>query len=93
MQFEDIKTPDLVEVQFKSRYKKDEFGGNAYTYIADVPLQVGDIVKAPTKFGESEARVCRVDVPVTDLHCRVGELRHITEPGTPGGNLFHGFFD
>lgn len=93
MQIEDIKMPDLVAVQFKSRYKKDEYGGNEYTYIADVPLQVGDIVNVPTKFGTSDARVCRIDIPITELHCRVGELRHITEPGTPGGDLFHGFFD
>ena len=93
MQVENMETPNLVSVQFKSRHKKDEYGGCEYTYIADVPLQVGDIVNVPTKFGTSDARVCRIDVPVTELHCRVGELRHITEPGTPGGNLFHGFFD
>ena len=93
MQLENFETPDLVAVQFKSRYKKDEYGGCEYTYIADVPLQVGDIVRVPTKFGESEARVCRIDVPLSEMQCRVGELRHITEPGTPGGDLFHGFFD
>lgn len=81
---------NLVQVQFKSRYKPNTFTGTAYTYIADVPVDVGDIVKVPTKFGEGEARVCRVNVPVTELPCRVGELKHITEAATPGGGLFGG---
>lgn len=80
---------DIVQVQFRSRYKPYDFGGNAYTYISDVPLAVGDIVKVPTKFGDSEGRVCRVGVPIGDIQCRVGELRHITEAPTIGA-LFAG---
>lgn len=79
----------LVAVQFRSRYKKDTFSGGEYTYIADVPLDVGDLVKVPTKFGESEARVTRVDVPISELKCKVGELKHITEAPTIGA-LFAG---
>lgn len=82
---------NIVQVQFKSRYR-DEFCGNAYTYIADVPLLVGDIVKVPTKFGDSEARVCRIDVPESEIPAWCGELRHITEPASPSGTIFDDFF-
>ena len=82
--------PQLVQVQFESRYRPGTYTGTSYSYIADHPLEVGDIVKVPTKFGESTARVCRVDVPITEIQCRVGELRHITEPAT-AGDLFAGF--
>lgn len=83
----------LVQVQFKSRYG-DGYGGQHYTYVADVPLSVGDVVTVPTQRGESEARVSRVDVPESELpkFLKVDQLRHITEAGTPGG-LFGGFFD
>lgn len=81
---------NLVEIQFESRYKPGTFTGNAYTYIADVPLVVGDIVNVPTKYGDRTARVCRVDVPIGDIQCRVGELRHITEAPAIGGTLFAG---
>lgn len=81
--------PDIVCVQFKSRYR-DEYGGPAYTYRADVPLYVGDIVKVPTKYGDSEARVSRVGVPESELTFH-GELRHITEPATVSGGLFDEF--
>ena len=66
----------LVQVQFKSRYN-DSFGGRAYTYVADVPLQEGDIVTVPTASGESEARVCRINVPESECGFPVDKLRHI----------------
>lgn len=83
--FDNMPPVQIVAVQFRSRYNKDTFFGTEYTYIADVPLAVGDIVKVPTKFGESEARVSRVNVPLTEIKCRVGALRHITEAPIIGG--------
>ena len=80
---------DIVHVQFKSRYR-EEYSGPAYTYRADVPLCVGGIVKVPTKFGDSEARVSRVGVPESELTFH-GELRHITEPPAVSGGLFDDF--
>lgn len=80
---------NLVYVQFESRYKPGTYTGGTYSYIADIPLEVGDTVKVPTKFGETTAKVVRVNVPVTEIGCRVGELRHITEPAT-AGDLFSG---
>lgn len=82
----------LVQVQFRDR-KCGEFTGREFSYIADVPLQKGDVVNVPTKYGDRDACVSRVGVPISELQCRVGELRHITEAATPGGDLFKGFFD
>lgn len=86
------KIPDICNVQFEDRRNPGYFSGGCYSYINDHPLEVGDIVKVPTKYGESMAKVCRVNVPVTEIGCRVGELRHITEPAT-SGDIFAGFFD
>lgn len=83
--------PNIVQVQFEDKRTPGYFSGGLYSYIGDHPLQVGDIVKVPTKFGESRAKVCRVNVPVTEIHCRVGELKHITEPAT-AGDLFIDLF-
>ena len=80
----------IVQVQFKNRLS-GTYSGNFYTYRADMPVQEGDIVKVPTKFGESEAKVCRVDVPESEIPSWM-ELKHITEPATPGGYLFDEFF-
>lgn len=83
---------NLVQVQFKSKYG-DTYAGRPYTYVADVPLLVGDIVKVPTANGDSDARVCRIDVPESECGFPIDRLRHITEPATPGGDLFAGFFN
>lgn len=80
---------DFVQVQFKSRYS-DQYSGRAYTYISDVPLEVGDMVTVPTANGDGEARVCRVGIPEAEARGGYrGEFRHITTPATPGG-LFAG---
>ena len=67
--------------------------GTEFSYIADVPLNKGDVVDVPTRYGNREACVCRVGVPIGEIQCRVGELRHITDAATPGGDIFKGFFD
>ena len=52
----------IISVQFKHR--GGEFGGRAFSYRCDISdVQVGDIVKAPTSRGESEAKVLAVNVP------------------------------
>lgn len=86
---------NIVSVQFKRRNwngQGEEFGGACYAYIADVPLCVGDVVKVPTKYGDNEARGVRVDVPEAEVAAIHDQLRHITEPATPGGGLFDGFY-
>lgn len=80
----------IVQVQFKNRWS-GQYSGREYTYIADIPVEVDDIVKVPAGAGVSEAKVIRVDVPESEIPAHM-QLKHITEPVTPGGSLFDGFF-
>ncbi len=84
---------NIVNVMYEDRNHPGYFAGAVYSYIADHPVIVGDIVKVPTKYGDREAKVVRVNVPVTEIQCRVGQLLHITEPSVAGADLFAGFFD
>lgn len=90
---QNFEMPSIVLIQFESQRRPGTYNGKEYSYIADVPLAVGDIVKVPTSSGESSARVSRVDVPISEIGCRVGELRHITEAPTVGGDMFAAFYD
>lgn len=76
---------NIVQVQFKNRYT-DIFGGTNYSYIAEVPVSVGDIVTVPTARGESEAKVVRTDVPVDELPAflKPENLKRITTPAVSG---------
>lgn len=80
----------IVQVQFKNRFS-GQYSGKLYTYAADVPVQIDDIVKVPAGETTSEAKVVRVDVPESEIPAWM-QLKHITEPVTPGGNLFDEFF-
>lgn len=82
----------LVQVQFRDR-TSGEFAGKEFSYIADVAVKKGDVVNVPTRYGNRDGCISRVDVPVGEIQCRVGELRHITDAPTPGGDIFKGFFD
>lgn len=80
---------NIVQVQFKNRYGGGFYGVNRYSYIAEVPVVVGDIVNVPTRRGKSEARVVAVDVPESELPAwlTAEQLLHITEPALAGGSL------
>lgn len=69
----------IINVQYKSKYD-DSFTGREYSYMCPIPVNVGDIVKAPTARGESIARVSRTDVPVASVNpYALSNLRVITE--------------
>ena len=74
---------NLVQVQYRGR-RSGRFEGDAYTYVADAPLEVGDVVNVPTKYGESEAQVCRINVPEEDIPAYV--FRIFCLGGAAGGN-------
>ena len=52
----------IVSVKYEDKYNPKTFSGKAYSYFSSIPLQVGDIVEAPTKFGNSIARVFETDI-------------------------------
>lgn len=80
---------NIVQVQFKNRYGGGFYGANRYSYIAEVPVAVGDVVNVPTRRGNSEARVVAVGVPESELPpwLTIDKLSRITEPAIAGGTL------
>ena len=52
----------IVGVRFQNSWN-EKFSGKAYHYFSVIPLEVGDMVIAPTKNSESIAQVCEVDMP------------------------------
>lgn len=43
---------NIVSVKYEDRYTPKTFSGRAYSYITTIPLEVGDLVVAPTSYGE-----------------------------------------
>ena len=50
-----MEKTNIVSVKYEDRYMPKTFSGKAYSYITAIPLEVGDLVVAPTSYGEKIA--------------------------------------
>lgn len=53
---------NIVSVKYEDNYTPKVFGGRSYCYYTAIPLQVGDLVVAPTAYGEKIARVSEINI-------------------------------
>ncbi|MCL2357612.1 MAG: hypothetical protein FWC70_10785 [Defluviitaleaceae bacterium] len=67
----------IVLVKFQSKKNPDDFSGKEYSYIAGIPLNVGDIVKVPTANGFGIGKVVEIDVPSNKIGCPLDKLKRI----------------
>ena len=54
------------------------FNGKAYSYITRVNVEIGDLVIAPTAYGDKIARVSEIDIPETRIENIKQFLKTIT---------------
>ena len=80
----------LVKCQFKKK-GSDEFGGREYTYLTDLPLKVGDIVRVPAGDSEGIARVSEINVPEISVRSDLFPLlKHVIGYSDYDDNLIDG---
>lgn len=53
---------NIVAVKYEDMNYPKTFSGRAYSYFTNINLKVGDIVEAPTRYGQSIARVAEVNI-------------------------------
>lgn len=70
---------NIIGVKFENEYVPRTFDGKSYSYLTEIELNVGDIVKAPTKFGTSIARVSRVNIPENEIEDIKPYMKTITK--------------
>ena len=58
---------NIVAVKYESQFIPRTFEGKSYAYFSNRELKEGDIVEAPTKYGESIARVSRINIPEEEI--------------------------
>ena len=69
---------NIVSVKYEDRYILKTFSGKAYTYLTSIPLEVGDLVIAPTSYGDKVARVSQINLPNYKLDFLKVPLKLIT---------------
>lgn len=67
----------LVSVKYRDKEDKTLFGGREYSYYTKLPLQPGDLVVCPTRFGASVGKVCRTDVKESEVEKFKDALKEI----------------
>jgi len=58
---------NIVAVKYESQFIPRTFEGKSYSYFTNVKLNEGDIVEAPTKYGENIARVSRINISEEEI--------------------------
>lgn len=54
---------NIISVKYEDNYEPGTFGGKAYSYFTAVDVEVGDLVIAPTSYGDKIARVSEINIP------------------------------
>ena len=58
-----MEKTNIVSVKYEDKYTPKTFSGRPYSYITAIPLSVGDLVVAPTSYGENIAIVSAINIP------------------------------
>ena len=69
---------NIIGVKYEDIYYPKTFTGKEYKYFTSIPLNIGDIVEAPTKFGTSIARVSSINIPNEKIESFKDALKTIT---------------
>lgn len=53
---------NIIKVKYEDKYNPKTFSGRTYSYYTAIDTKVGDLVIAPTSFGNKIARVSEINV-------------------------------
>ncbi len=70
---------NIVSVKYEDKFAPKTFTGKKYSYYTAIPLEVGDLVIAPTSFGEKIARVSEINIPEYRIEMIKPYLKTITQ--------------
>lgn len=54
---------NIISVKYEDNFEPKTFGGKAYSYYTVTKVEVGDLVIAPTAYGDKIARVSEINIP------------------------------
>lgn len=71
-----MEEKQIIGVKYKSRYE-DCYEGREYSYYAGKDIQKGDVVIAPTAYGEQEALVTSINLPESKIEAFKDKVKTI----------------
>ncbi len=70
---------NIISVKYEDNYEPKTFSGKAYSYYTNKNVEVGDLVIAPTAYGEKIARVSEINIPECKIEMIKPYLKTITQ--------------
>lgn len=70
---------NIISVKYEDKYVPKTFNGRAYSYYTNKDVKVGDLVIAPTAYGDKIARVAEIDIPEYKIEMIKPYLKTITK--------------
>lgn len=70
---------NIISVKYEDNYMPKTFAGKAYSYYTAVKVKVGDLVVAPTAYGDKIARVSEINIPEWKVENIKAYLKLITQ--------------
>ena len=67
-----------VYVKYEDNYMPTTFTGKSYSYYTNLVLEKGDLVIAPTQYGERVARISEINVPREQVEHIIPNMKEIT---------------
>lgn len=69
---------NIISVKYESFYKPKIFEGKSYSYYSSTDVNVGDLVIAPSAYGDKIARVSEINIPEEKIEQIKPYLKTIT---------------
>ena len=69
---------NIISVKYESNNAPKVFEGKSYSYYSNVDVNVGDLVVAPTAYGDKIARVSEINIPEDKIQSIKPYLKTIT---------------
>ncbi len=70
---------NIISVKYEDNYEPKTFEDKAYSYYTNKKVEVGDLVIAPTAYGEKIARVSEINIPEYKVETIKPYLKTITQ--------------
>lgn len=70
---------NIISVKYEDNFMPKTFSGKAYSYYTNKKVEVGDLVIAPTAYGEKIARVSEINIPEYKVEMIKPYLKTITQ--------------
>lgn len=70
---------NIITVKYEDNFIPKTFGGRAYSYYTAVDVDIGDLVVAPTSYGDKIARVSEIANNDPTAHAEVSAIRAACE--------------